>query len=740
MPARLGIDPYYGRPPGAPLHRHQAGCAATNYPVQRLISKLALLCFILPGHSGILNAGPDPRPQTARTPVILITIDTLRADRLGCYGAKSVSTPAMDQLAADGVRFSDALSQVPITLPSHAVILTGTYPMYNGVRDFTSTGLPANIGMISEAFHRHGYLTAAFVSAFVLDRTWGFDRGFDTYDDQFEARQYETRNPGEIRRPGNVTVDHVLAWLKTHSEAASGKPFFIWVHLYDPHSPYDPPEPFHSRYAGRLYDGEVAYTDSQLARLFGFLKKQGLYDRALIVLLSDHGESLGEHGEAEHGFFIYNSTLHVPLIFKLPDAVEQGRVINAPVGTVDVSPTLLDLLHMQDPISRQFQGISLASAILGKGTEPAIPVYSETYYPFDSFGWSPLRSVSNGASEFIQAPRPELYDLRRDPGENHNMAVTKSAEAAGLHSQLQGVERRYSRSAPNTVSAGPALSEATVEKLKSLGYLAYSAPAPVSPSGKLADPKDKIRVYNLILRAEDLSSARRYAQSNELLDKISAQDSNLYLVPFMRAENAMQMKDWPAAEKEFLACLHINPNFQQAIMGLGRSYLNSGDAFRANPWFELAVHNNPRDFLAYYALGLVALAGRDAGSARGAFARSVEIKPDYAPSQKELGVLLVEMRSYSEALKPLEEAESLGLQDAELCNYLGIALENTNHLKEAVQRFNKSLRLRPAYTAARLNLAFAYLKMGDTAAARREFGQVCQQDARLCAQYRSCFP
>jgi len=697
-----------------------------------------LLAAVLAAPGEARACPASPQRQGESTPVILITIDTLRADRLGCYGAKTVRTPAMDQLAADGVRFADALSQVPITLPSHAVILTGTYPMYNGVRDFTGTGLPSNIGMISEAFHRHGYLTAAFVSAFVLDRTWGFNRGFDTYDDQFEARQYKTRNPGEIRRPGNVTVDHVLAWVKTHSNGPSGKPFFIWMHLYDPHSPYDPPEPFHTRYAGRLYDGAVAYTDSQLARLFGFLKKQGLYDRALIVLLSDHGESLGEHGEAEHGFFIYDSTLHVPLIFKLPSEAERGRVVNVPVGAVDVSPTLLDLLHMQDPIRRQFQGMSLASAILGKGPDPVFPVYSETYYPFDSFGWSPLRSISSGASEYIQAPRPELYDIRHNPSETHNLAVSKSADAAGLHSQLQTLERRYSKSASNPAH-GPALSEATVEKLKSLGYLAYSAPAPVSPSGKLADPKDRLQVYNLILRAEDLSSARSYAQSNELLDKIAAQDPKLYLVSFMRAENAMHVGDWPAAEKEFLACLHMNPNFQQAIMGLGRSYLDSGDPASARPWFELAVHNNPREFLAYYGLGLVALAGRDLNGAQTNFMKSIELKPDYAPSQKDFGILLVGMRRYSKALKPLEEAEKLGLQDPVLENYLGIALSNSGQLKQAVASFRRSLKLDPGYASAWLNLAFAFLQMGDKGDAHREFQRVCALSGSLCRQYRSRF-
>jgi arylsulfatase A-like enzyme len=330
----------------------------------------------------------NPSRASAPTPVLLVTIDTLRADRVGCYGARSVRTPAMDALAAQGTRFENTLAQVPITLPSHAVILTGTYPMYNGERHYTSPSLPASVGLLAEAFQRHGYETAAFVSAFVLNSTWGLNRGFQTYDDHFAPQQYEIRNPGNIERRAEETVGRLLAWFQARGTGGAAPPFFVWLHLYDPHTPYDPPEPFRSQYAGRLYDGEVAYADSQLVRLFDFLRKSGLYDRTLIVLLSDHGESLGEHGEDEHGFFVYNAALRVPLIFKLPRGTGAPRVIRRLVGTIDVAPTLLDLLHVQDPLRRQFQGASLASEILGKGAGSERPVYSETYYPRDSFGWS----------------------------------------------------------------------------------------------------------------------------------------------------------------------------------------------------------------------------------------------------------------------------------------------------------------------------------------------------------------
>ncbi len=685
---------------------------------------------------GVLACGQASAPGAgASTPVLLITVDTLRADRLGCYGARRVKTPAMDALAAQGIRFDHALVQVPITLPSHVVILSGTYPMYNGVRDFTSPGLHSNVGLIAEAFKRQGYSTAAFVSAFVLDRTWGLGRGFDTYDDQFDPHQFETRNPGNIQRRADETIDRLLGWLKSHS---SGRPFFVWLHLYDPHSPYDPPEPFHSRYAGRLYDGEVAYVDSQLARLFGYLRQAGLYDRMIVALLSDHGESLGEHGEDEHGFFIYNSTLHVPLILKLPQGEAAPRVVERPVGTIDLAPTLLELLRIRDPISRQFQGRSLASLILGKTPASEQPVYSESYYPRDSFGWSPLRGLSTRRYAYIDAPHPELYDLTKDPAERNNLYDQRRSEAATLHNELVTIERRYAASAP--ASQGPALSQETLAKLKSLGYLAYSAPAaPTASSGQLADPKDRLTVFKSILRATDLASAGRLAESDALLKSVAGQEPRLYLIPFMLGENASRAQHWQDAKQSFLACLKLNPSFSQGVMGLARAYLAQDQPDQARTMLDLALHQNPRNFLAYHGLGLVALREHNLEQARRNFLRATEEKPNYAPSQEQLGIVLVEMQRYGEALSVLKRAAQLGLEDPILANFLGTALANTGQVKEAIAWYEKALRMRDDYAPARLNLAFAYLKINDRANAKRQFQKVCQQSPALCQQYRQRF-
>ena len=692
------------------------------------------LCCVSAG----LAQSDSARPPND-TPLLLITVDTLRSDRLGCYGARSVRTPAMDALAAQGTRFENALAQVPITLPSHTVILSGTYPMYNGTRHYTSPNLLPSIGLLPEAFQRHGYDTAAFVSAFVLNSSFGLKRGFQVYDDHFGPRQSVVHDPDKVERRAGETVGRLLAWFEARAQrSAAARPFFVWLHLYDPHSPYDPPEPFHSRYAGRLYDGEVAYADSQLARLFDYLHQSGLYDRTLIVLLADHGESLGEHGEDEHGFFVYNSTLHVPLIFKLPRGEGAPRVARRLVGTIDVPPTILDLLHLRDPLSRQFQGTSLASDILGKDTTSARPVYSETYYPRDSLGWSELLSLTTDRYKYIQAPRPELYDLTKDPQELRNLYGESATLAAALREQLMDIERRYSstQSAP----AGPPLPPETVEKLRSLGYFAFSAPVQPASAGPLPDPKDRLKEYMSIQRARLLTSEGHSAEANTLLETVASQDPQFYVIPFLQGENFAQAHRWDEAERSYRACLKLNPSFEQAIMGLANLYLDNGrDATQAKPWLDLAVHQNPHNYAAYYALGVLARSARNDQEAYRYFLKAVEENPDYAYSQEELGITLVDFKRYQESLGPLGRAESLGQEDPRLEQYFGTALANVGRSKDAVGHYKKALKLKPDFAEARLSLALTYLNLGDRPGATREFQTLCRQNASLCEQFRKQF-
>ena len=677
-------------------------------------------------------------PPAAKTSVLLITVDTLRADRLGCYGAGRVATPAMDALAAEGVRFEHAYAQVPITLPSHAVILTGTYPMYNGVRDFTSHGIPAGVGLMAEAFKRQGYQTAGFVSSFVLDSTWGFGRGFETYDDHFDPRQFETLSPGNIQRRASETVDRLLAWLRARPEGASeARPFFVWLHLYDPHSSYNPPEPFRTRYAGRLYDGEVAYTDSQLARLFSELRKTGTYDRALIVLLSDHGESLGEHGEDEHGFFIYNSTLHVPMIFKLPRGQSSARVVQQPVGTIDVAPTLLELLRLRDPLSRQFQGSSLASLILGKVPLSDRVVYSESYYPRDSFGWAPLSSIANGRVRYIEAPRPEIYDLTQDAGETRNLIGQRRADSEALRAELQNFERRYG--AKVETARGPALSTETLEKLKSLGYVAYSAPAPASPGEDLADPKDKISTLRQILTAADQTRLRRFSEADRLLSEIAGSEPELYVVPFQRGENFLAWKKPDRAIAEFKKSLSRNPAFVQAALGLGRAHFLLGQDEQAALALQVALDLSPDDFRAHLALSKVYWRQNLLEKARLEAETAIKIHSGFAESYATHGIILAKLGNYAPAAEELARGIGLGYRDAIAYNYLGVSKAQLGKQQDAIAAYEQAVVLDSKYPAAHLNLALQYKRAGHLEKARSHYQTLCALNADLCRQYAPQF-
>jgi arylsulfatase A-like enzyme len=446
---------------------------------------------------GLLEANPPD--------VILVTIDTLRADHVGCYGYALAQTPTIDALARSGVRFTRAYTPVPITLPAHGSLLTGTFPMATGMHDFTTNKAPANSATLARILRDHGYTTAAFIGSAVLDSRFGLNQGFDIYFDHFDFSQLRMSNFDELERRGDQVVDEVLSWLKLDPR----RPLFLWVHLYDPHYPYTPPEPYASRFRNSLYDGEIAFADAQLGRLFSYLRERGEYDNALIVLASDHGEGLGEHGEKTHGFFIYNSTLHVPLIFKVPGA--RPRVVEEEVSLVDVLPTLLQALKL--PVPPAVQGRSLLSAIMGRPSGAASNLYAETYLPLLHFHWSQLRSLQSKGWKFIEAPQPELYEVRRDTEERNNLFKRQGARAHEMRERLYALLRRYTPPAgpePQRALTDPAL----YERLRSLGYVAVSPGTYAQPSGKpLADPKDRIQTYELVSEAMTYGQRGRYQES-----------------------------------------------------------------------------------------------------------------------------------------------------------------------------------------------------------------------------------
>ncbi len=683
------------------------------------------------------------RPSATKPSVILITIDTLRADHVGCYGAQMVKTPTLDALARDGVVFERAISQVPLTWPSHAVILTGTYPFQNGVQDFTGQPLAPQFRTVAQAFQHAGYATGAVVSAFVLDRSWGLARGFDFYDDAFSAKTFEKEETDLVDRPAGESVAHAIAWLKKTPR----RPFFLWLHLYDPHSPYHAPEPYRSEYSSHPYDGAIAYADHELGNLMAWLKQNHLYDSSLIAVLSDHGESLREHGEDEHGFFVYNATVHVPLIVKPPagSGIPPGRR-REPVETAAMAPTLLQLAGVRDSadaIYAQFQSHALLdnksdkrSAAKSDKNQPTSqpekdPAYSETLYPFSSFGWSPLHALESERFHFIEAPKPELYDLESDPGETRNIAAEQPATVAVLREKLHAIlaHNPFARQDTSAVSLSPEAQD----KLRALGYFGFRAPVSAeSLKQGLADPKDKLWEFNSILQATDAFQRGRDDQAETLLTQVEQKDPQLYVIPFMLGESSLRREKWNTAAEQLQRCLTLNPNFDNAMTGLARALAKVGRTDEARTWLQKALQINPENYRAWYQLGLLDERSNPA-AALSSYQHAVAIQPNFSPGQRELGMAQFQQKDYAAAATHLEKALLLGLEDARLHNFLGICYSQTNQLLKAVREHQRAIELDPKLAEAHLNLALAYQHLGKLTEARAEYATACQLEVKFCA-------
>ncbi len=678
------------------------------------------------------QAKPQTRPggsrsNISRPNVILITIDTLRADHVGCYGAHTVKTPTLDALAHDGIVFERAISQVPLTWPSHAVILTGTYPFQNGVQDFTGQPLAPQFRSVSQAFQKAGYATGAVVSAFVLDRSWGLARGFDFYDDAFSAETFEQKDAGLVDRRAGESIEHAINWLKKTQR----RPFFLWLHLYDPHSPYDPPEPYRSEYRDHLYDGEIAYADHELGKLMAWLKQNRLYDSSAIVALSDHGESLGEHGEDEHGFFVYNATVHVPLIVKPPagSGISAGRR-NEMVETTAVAPTLLQVAGVKDSIETQLQSHSLLGAKQPTSQPAKDPAYSETFYPFSSFGWSPLHALESERFHFIEAPRSELYDLETDPGETHNIAAEQPTTVSVLREKTQTIlsHNPFTR----TDAAGGNLSPDAQEKLRALGYFGFRAAiSPDSLKQGLADPKDKLWEFNAILRAEDDFQRKQDDKAEALLTEVQQKDPQIYVIPFLLGESALRRQNWESAAEQLQRCLVLNPNFDNAMTGLARALVKLGRVDEARNWLNKALQHNPQNYRAWYQQGLLDT-DSNTTAAQSAFEKTIAIQPNFSAGQRELGMLLFQQKQFAAAAPHLEKSIELGLEDARLHNFLGICYNRTNLTLKAVREFQRAIELDPKLAEAHLNLAYAHQLLHETKAAREEYATACQLEETFC--------
>jgi len=596
--------------------------------------------------------------------VVLITIDTLRADHVGCYGYKQIKTPNIDGLAADGVRFESAFAVVPVTLPSHSSMLTGTYPMLSGMHDFSGNKLSPLQPTLASVLKQAGYQTGAVIGAAVLDSRFGLNQGFDFYYDHFDFSRLDEANLDEMERPGNVVADVALDWLAKNSQ----KKFFLWMHLYDPHFPYHPPEPYSREYAAQPYDGEIAFADEQVGRLLRFLKEKGIYKNTVIVLCGDHGESLGEHGEKTHGFFIYNATMHVPLIIRLPESrlpEKAARTVGDPVSLVDLMPTVLSAVGLEIP--SQVQGRSLLPELRVDQTARDRVLYGETFMPRIHFNWSELRGSENTKYHFIDAPRPELYDLSKDPGEVHNLFTEKKAVAEEMRAKLVSLIRDYSAGKEMAEKTG--LDPALMERLKALGYAAFSGGGdptsndPTISSRNLPDPKDRIVTYELISDAIANSQHGRYQESIEKLKSVIKTEPDSVPAHYLQGLDYYRLNMFAEAVEELRKTVQLSPDYALAFFNLGMAQAHAGQMDAAIATLQRTLQLDATNFEAAYNLGVAFIQKRQLEPAAAALRQSVTIYPEFARGHRALGETLLYLDKLDDAIVELRRAVELAPQE-----------------------------------------------------------------------------
>jgi len=652
-------------------------------------------------------AGPPERPN-----LLLITVDTLRADRVGCYSDLHVSTPEIDGLAAKGVVFSRAFSHCTTTLPSHASILLGTTPLSHGVHDNANFVVPPECLTLAEHLKSSGYATAAFIGGYPLESRSGLSQGFDTYDDRLDRTGTAAGDAGSRR--AEAVLAAALAWLK-----AGKAPWFVWVHLWDPHDPYSPPEPYKTRYADRPYEGEVAYTDAALGGLFRYMKEGGLADSSVVVLTGDHGESLGEHGEKTHGLLAYNATLWVPLIIAAPGLGH--RVVPSLVSHADIFPTVCDLLGLAKPGT--LQGSSLVPVLRGGDTHSA-SIYFESLSAYYNMNWAPLSGFIEGGEKYIDSPIPEIYDLEKDFGETKNLARAGGAAAKKKEELEALVLARYSEQA---VKAGRSSDRETIEKLRSLGYTAGFA-AGKKPGRETFRPEDDVKsmlpFFNRASDALALYEAGKVREAIAEAEEVIRARPNistayLHLAHFYKdqgrlAEAVAVLKKGLAALPgnyyiylEAVTCLYEAGEFDEALRVFGQG----------PPQAEL-------DPLVWNYAGLAWLKKGDEASALASFDKALAIDDDFTVTWYNLGNL-----HYFAYLKTGDRSRLKRAADCErkaaaidpgngpAFYVLGVALFQDGDGAGAVLNLEKALALDPGLTSALYYLGLAWMRKGDAAKA-----------------------
>jgi arylsulfatase A-like enzyme/Tfp pilus assembly protein PilF len=651
------------------------------------------------------------RPRVARgllapraRNLLLVSIDTLRADHLGSYGYAGAQTPRLDSLARSGLRFARATTVVPLTLPAHASLLTGTFPAWHGVRDNGGFYLGDDQATLAETLRDKGYRTGGFVSSFVLDGRWGIAQGFETYFDDFDLEKFGGQAGMDvIQRKGSETVDHAVAWLGADRD----RPFFAWVHLYDPHTPYEAAEPYRSRFPATLvgaYDAEIAVADAQVGRLLDALDVAGRLDDTVVVVTGDHGEMLGEHGEATHGFFIYEAATHIPVIVAGPGV--PARAVDDRIRIVDLMPTALELLGV--PVPAAVQGVSLMPVT--RGQRLSLIAQSESWYPRYHYGWSELLSVQDERFHYIRAPRPELYDLQADPRELQDRSGDDAARLAALDRAL---ETHLQRTASATAAKGPqAVDSETEEKLAALGYVGASGGGRHMEDRPRGDPKDKIGLYNLIKQASGASAEGRLDEAIAKVQEALRADPEIVEAYMLLGNFQKKARQPEEAIASYRRALERDPEHQGALFSLAVAYKDQGRLEEARLGFERARALDPRNGRVLWQLADLFVRRGDHDQAQAVIQDALSRKVEEHRFLLKLGESQIEAKRYDDAEKSLR----LALEkkpDLDTANFnLGLVHEERGEIDRAVAAYQAELAHNDKAHRAAFNLAKLLQKRG----------------------------
>ncbi|MFQ5804823.1 MAG: tetratricopeptide repeat protein [Phycisphaerae bacterium] len=668
-------------------------------------------CALLIGAEAFVLCSCHSKPAPSRIDhVLLISIDTCRADYLGCYGRRQAITPNIDAIAAQGCLFESAVSPVPLTLPAHSSILTGTVPPYHGVRDNSAYRLGSSIDTLAEVLNEQGFATAAVVSAFVLDSKFGLDQGFDEYHDRF-LREHKA---GEIiERKGDEATNIALEWLTKHKDDRS----FLFLHYFDPHFPYEPPEPFDTQFAEDPYAGEIAFVDLCIGRVIRHLRDLGIYESSLIIVAGDHGEMLGEHGESTHGYFVYQSAVKVPWIIRAPDRRAGGRIPDL-VGLIDIVPTACALLGIQRP--PQAQGVDL-SAHLDR-TVPSDKdrvIYAESLTP-TKYNANPLVALVTSRWKYIQTTRPELYDLARDPTESNNLAASEPDCAKAMQDQLRRIIEQQHRQ-PDEDSRLEMGAE-DLRRLEALGYLAgASATEELDIDPSKDDPKDLIASHELREKLSLLLTRKEHAGAQKVCEELLRERPDRPDGYIGLAMIAVEQHDLSGAIPFLRKATELEPHDVVANGMLGSLLVKTGRADEAIDCFRRVLDRKPDSFAAHYGLA-EALEARDkADEALAHYRQALQFDPEPARAHHKLGRALQVKGEIDEAIRHFQRALQIKPDLAEVQHNLASLLVNQGRLDEAIDHYRQALAIDPDYARAHHNLGVALGGKGRTAEALVHF-------------------